>query len=132
MSMHMWGDPDVDWHGISDAAAYIGEGLRKWGRIDVMQYKEKFGEVRVYCYIGLSMFHQLIWPGYYRSQYPFHWMWVLDIKLSRVLRYFNFLMVVPYHMWLYRKLYSNAVKKWPHLHDEILAAADYRDLLKGL
>lgn len=132
MPMHYWGEEGFNFCEVSEAAEYIGEGLRKWGRANVTQYKEKFGQVRVYCYLGLSMFHQLIWPGYCRSMYPYHWMWVLDIKLSKLWKYISFIIVTPYHVWLYRKLYKNAVKKWPHLHDEIVACADYTSLLKDL
>lgn len=129
--MHQWGDSGVDWTGIDDASAYIGQGLRRWGRIDVTQYKEKYGTVRVYCILGLSMFHQLIWPGYCFNQYKWKWVWRLDCRSWRV---FNLIsrVVVPYHKWLYRRYYKNAVKKWPHLRKEILCCADYDELLVGL
>jgi hypothetical protein len=35
-------------------------------------------------------------------------------------------------MWLYRKLYSDMVKKFPHLKEEIVCCADYDELLIGL
>jgi len=129
--MHCWGDDDVDWVGIDDAADYIGMGLRKWGRVNVTQYKEKYGTVRVYCYLGVAMFHQLIWPGYVYNQYPYKWIWVLDIKSGRFWSLFQ-KPILFYHKWLYRKLYANAIKKWPHLRKEILCDADYDELLKGL
>jgi hypothetical protein len=40
--------------------------------------------------------------------------------------------IVPYHIWLYRRAYRNAVRKWPHLVDEICSAADYGELLVGI
>ncbi len=130
--MHTWGEDDFDWLGIDCAAQYIGENLRKWGRVDVRQYKEKFGEVRVYCSLGLYMWHQLIWPGYVSNQYPWHWLWTRDVYFPQwIFRLVNRL-VVPYHKWLYRVLYGEAVRVYPHLHDEILDAADYPELLKGL
>ena len=129
--MHCWGDENVDWNGIDDAADYIGMGLRKWGRVDVTQFKEKYGTVRVYCYLGITMFHQLIWPGYCFNQYPFKWMWLLDCKFFRVWKYINYL-IIPFHRYIYRKYYANAIKKWPHLREEILCCADYDELLKGL
>jgi len=129
--MHIWGDEDVDWGGIDDAASYIGQGLRKWGRVDVKQFKEKYGTVRVYCRLGVGMFHQLIWPGYCSNQYPYKWLWLADLKLMWLWRLLNHA-VVPYHKYLYRKYYANAVQKWPHLREEILCCADFDELLKGL
>lgn len=135
MAMHSYYNPkdkDFDWNGIEDAASYIGLGLRKWGRIDVRQYKEKFGEVRVYCSLGFFMLHQLIWPGYVYNQYPWKWIWVADVYLPRWFIWLVNRVVVPYHKWLYRRLHQLAVAKWPHLHDEILGAADYRELVRLL
>jgi len=40
--------------------------------------------------------------------------------------------IVLYHKWLYRKLYQNAVKKYPHLKEEILCMADFPKLLKEI
>jgi len=135
MSMHSYYDLNadlVDWDGIDSAAKYIGQGLQKWGRVDVHQYKEKFGEVRVYCILGFYMFHQLIWPGYVYNQYPWKWMWTADVYLPRWFKWCVNRFAVPYHQWLYYHFYKRAVARWPHLHDEILACADYPKLLEGL
>ena len=75
--MHYWGDKDVDWDGINDAAAFIGQGLRRWGRVDVTTYKEKYGMVCVYCTLGLTSLHQLTHPGYCFCQWP-EWAWKLQ------------------------------------------------------
>lgn len=129
--MHIWGEEGVDWEGISAAAAYIGEGLRKWGRVNVVQYKEKYGTVRVYCSLGWWQIHAITHPGYAASQYP-HWLWALDCKFgSLICRALNYI-VIPYHKWLYRRYYRMAVQKWPHLRHEIICVADYPDLLDML
>lgn len=99
--MHSWGDKGVDWKGINQAAEYIGVNLARWGFVRVVQYKEKFGTVRVYCYLG------------------------------RCNRYLDYLLI-PYQEWLYRKLYKDMVKKFPHLREEILCMADFPELLMGL
>jgi hypothetical protein len=125
---HYWGDPDVDWKGINDAAEYIGEGLRKWGRVDVWQTKEKFGQVRVYCSLGLNSWHQLTHPGHAFNRWP-RWLWLsLNFSGYPLLRLLN-CAVEPYHIWLYRRYYRKAVERWPHLREEILCAADYPKLL---
>ncbi len=132
MTHHIWGQEGVDWNGISDAASYIGEFLKRWGRVNVTQYKEKWGTVRVYCDLGWYCLLNITHPGYvhYRP-YP-EWLKRLDIFcLSRAIRKLNFL-VVPFHAWLYRLAYKKAIAKWPHLKAEIIDGADYHELLKGL
>ncbi len=129
--MHCWGDEGVDWKGINDAAEFIGTNLRRWGRIGVRDYKEKWGTVRVYCTLGWYQFHCITHPGCGWSRYP-QWLWVWDIHHgSKIVALINPI-VERYHAWLYRAVYRLAVKKWPHLKAEILTAADYDELLKGL
>lgn len=129
--MHRWGDTDVDWKGVSEAACFIGVRLRRWARINVCQYKEKWGQVRVYCSLGWCQIHDITHPGHAYNRYP-KWLWKLDCKygfwIARLLNW----AVVPFHKWFYRQTYKKAVKRWPHLKDEILCCADYDELLKGL
>ncbi len=125
--IHNWGDPNVDWDGINDAAEFIGEGLRRWGRIGT-NYKEKYGTVRVYCSLGWYQMFSVTHPGYAYSRYP-NWLWHLDcMYISRLMPLIN-RVVVPYHEWLYTRYYGLALKKWPHLRLEILSGADYHELL---
>lgn len=132
--MHSWGDENVDWDGINNSVEYIGINLRRWGRIGVTQYKEKYGTVRVYISFGLGWRNLLniTHPGWvhYRC-YP-QWLSTFDhFVLSRIIPYLNYI-VVPYHKWLYRKLYRDMIHKYPHLKGEILCCADYPELLKNL
>lgn len=127
--MHNWGQEDVDWNGISDAAEYIGLNLRRWGRVGMSQWKEKWGTVRVYCSFGWYQLHSITHPGWVRSVYP-QWLWWLDCHyLSRVVGLLN-----PIVCWLqarlYTYLYGRALRKWPHLRLEILSGADYPELLQ--
>ena len=92
--MHVWGDKDVDWQGIDDAASYIGDGLRFWGRVSVSQYKEKYGTVRVYCSLGLWDWHQLTHPGYAFNQWP-KWLWPLNFKGQWLMRLLNLYKLQP-------------------------------------
>lgn len=129
--MHTWGEEGVDWEGIGEAARFIAEYLLRWGRVNVRDWKEKFGTVRVYCSLGWCQIHSITHPRYLYSQYP-GWLWKLDVyhgyKITRLVNWF----IVPYHKWLYRRAYRLAVEKWPHLTAEILNGADYHELLKGL
>lgn len=131
--MHSWGDENVDWEGIDFSARYIGENLKRWGRVSVSQYKEKFGTVRVYCTLGWRSLLTITHPGYmhYRP-YP-KWLMTLDIFwLSKIIPVMFNWIIVPYHKWLYRKLYKDMIKKYPHLKQEIFCTADYYDLLEDL
>jgi hypothetical protein len=123
--MHNWGDARVDWRGIDEAASYIGENCRKWGRIGVSQYKEKYGTVRVYCHFGFYDLSSLIYPGYH--YYPKWTKWMRYVPISWLNR-----LIVPIQTRIYRHFYKQAVKKWPHLTDEILCAADWDEYLVGL
>jgi hypothetical protein len=126
--MHSWGDENVDWDGLNKAAEFIGRNLRRWGRVNVFQYKEKWGTVRVYCSFGWSQLFTITHPGYAYSRYP-DWLWQLDCKyISKLMGPLNRI-VVPYQIWLYKFLYGRALKKWPHLRLEILSGADYHQLL---
>ena len=130
MTTHRWGDESFDWTGLEAAVRYIGLRLRFY-RVNVTQFKEKFGEVRVYCHMGWHQVHDITHPGDPYCRYP-EWLWRLDCRWGRLLvRPMNWL-VVPFQKWIYRQTYKRAVKKWPHLHDEILDAADWDELLTGL
>jgi hypothetical protein len=127
--MHQWGTEGVDWAGISEAARFIATNLVRWGRVGVRDWKEKYGTVRVYCGLGWYQLHSITHPRHCFARYP-QWLWALDCRVgSRIVRPLNWL-VVPYHKWLYRRVYGQALKKWPHLRLEILAGADYAELLQ--
>ena len=128
--MHDWSEKDVDWQGIDNAAYYIGCFITRWGRIGVMQTKEKFGTVRVYCHLGFSCFHGLIWPWHHWIHT--WWPYKLDLTISRLIdRCVNYVLL-PWQRLVYRQAYKNAIKKWPHLKEEILNCADFSEELKGL
>lgn len=130
--MHRWGDADVDWKGINDAAYFIGDFCRKWGRMPVRDMKEKYGTVRVYTSIGVNCFLNITHPGYvhYRS-YP-RWAMIFDINHgAKVLRWSGlaWLFREIIHPHVYRLAYKKALQKWPHLKKEILVCADWPELM---
>jgi len=130
--MHHWGDQSVDWNGISTAAEFIALRLG-WARIGVLDAKEKWGTVRVYCTFGWSSLHSIFYPRYHYIQWKnpiLKWleynaqvMWTVQ-KLGRIL--------VPLQRAWYRQVYKQAISRWPHLAEEITCCADYRELLEGL
>ena len=102
--MHHYGKPGVDWKSINEAAEYIADYLEKYGRMAVLDYKEKFGTVRVYCTFG------------------YHWM---PSPLNKWI-------VIPYHEWIYRRAYIGVLRKYPNIREEILSGASYWNLLEDL
>lgn len=133
--MHWWGDEGVDWVGISDAARFIGLFCRRWGRIFVMDYKEKYGTVRVYCSFGHYSLHGLLFPGYaYKRPWFPKWLWTFDIYwLSKIFtnRFIGY-PIFLYQIFIYKLAYFIAVHKWSHLREEILDSPDHGEYLKFL
>jgi len=131
--MHIWGEKDFDWGGLNKAIDFIETSLVRYGRMNVMQAKEKFGTARIYMgTIGWYQMHSLTHPRSAFSRYP-KWLWNFDCDHGP--KIMNFLFnwwVIPYHKWLYRTVYWIAVKRWPRLREEILCCADWLELLKGI
>lgn len=126
--MHQWGDKNVDWNGIESAASYLGSYCRRWGRFGG-QTKEKFGTVRFYAHFGSLSLHTIIYPGYYYSQFP-TWLWKLDIKfIGPILNKLFGKIFFSWQKFIYNKAYQNALKKWPHLKEEILCCADHPEFI---
>lgn len=131
MTFHHWGDPGVDWSAISKAAYEIESFCNRWGRFGG-QAKEKFGTVRFYASFTQPSLHSLIYPKYIYSQFP-KWLWSLDIfYITPVLSFFFGRINHWWQKKIYRKAYQQALKKYPHIREEILCCADYSELLEGL
>lgn len=126
--MHTWGDKDVDWAGIEDAAEMIHDYCVKRARLGG-QYKEKWGTVRFYAQFGLSL-HSLVYPGHCFNRFP-SWLWKLDLRV--ITPVLNFLFGKLWAKWqarIYAKAYKRAIEKYPHLKEEILCCADYPEILE--
>lgn len=131
MSSHRWGGGFEYFGEVGEAAEEIGMFLKRWGRVGVIQTKEKYGTARVYLSFGWSQMFSITHPGYVYSRYP-QWLWKFDIYyISKVVRLFNPI-VVRWHHFLYRLAYRRAIAKYPMIREEILCGADYSELLEGL
>lgn len=129
--MHDWGQEDVDWEGINDAAWYIAGWLRTWARLPVADYKEKFGTVRISCGFGWSQIYSIWRPHYHWV--PTWWPHRFDLWLSYhtpLLTWINKI-IIPIHKAAYVWRYKKAVQKWPHLYKEIVSQADWGELFDG-
>lgn len=143
--MHNWGDENVDWNGIGEAAHFLASYMKKWGRMGVRDWKEKYGTVRVYVDMGWYSLLSVTHPGWchYRPYTEFEnkikkyipftkklsMIWLDIYVFGKVVRLLNPI-VSRYHCWLYTRAYGLAIRKWPHLRMEILSGADHHELLK--
>lgn len=131
MSSHQWGDKDFDWKALDDAGHLLRKITKRYGRLGG-DIKEKYGELRFYAKFGNLCLHTLIYPEYYFSQFP-RWLWKLDCNyIGPVLNFFFGKAFIWWQMKVYRYAYKACIKKYPHIKDEILDAADYDKLLKNL
>jgi len=131
--MHYWGEwPDKLFMDVEMAAQEIGDYCRKWGRIQVTQTKEKYGTARVYCHFGIHQLHSITHPGYCYSRYP-TWLWKFDcIYISKFFELIRLnIPIVGFQKYIYNKAYQNAIKKYPHIREEILSDADWPEYIDG-
>lgn len=96
----------------------------------VMQTKEKFGTVRVYCSFGFDCFHGLIWPRH--CWIHKWWPYRFDLWISQYLQPVINPILIFLQKKLYRLAYKRAVKKYPHLWKEIIVMADFGPMLEGI
>jgi hypothetical protein len=129
----MWGDEFKHFKDVGKAADEIGNFCIRWGRIDVGQTKEKFGEVRCYCSFGHITFYRLLYPGAIRCNLP-KWIRCLDAKLFKLFNMFGlFNKVLCWWQYkIYNMAYKRAVSKYPYIREEILSSPDYPELLRDL
>ena len=132
---HYWGDEDFDWDGLNSSINIITDICRFW-RLGIHS-KEKYGTARITPWFWDGSLHSLIWPGYVYRQYPKNWigdkLWWLDIYFFP--RFFNALFLTRLVFWFHAKIYNyafqKAIKKYPHLKEELLVDADGCELIDG-
>lgn len=128
--MHSWGDKGVDWKGIGEAASFIAEYCRKYGRLGGPS-KEKYGTVRFYASFGWLSLHTLIYPGYSFSRFP-NWLWKLDVGyIGPTLDKLFGRLFIAWQKKVYDRAYQEALRRWPHLRPEILCGADHVEYITG-
>jgi hypothetical protein len=129
--MHDWSDKSVDWRGIDEAAEFIGSYCRSRALL-YGQTKEKYGTVRFYVSFGGLSLHSICYPGYVYSQFP-KWLWILDCDyIGPTLNFLFGKLLFKWQKFIYSRAYELALKKWPHLVEEIVSASDHPELIKCL
>lgn len=116
---------------VFEAAEYIATELYRM-RIAVMQYKEKFGQVRVYVRFGWYDGTDLVRPSYSSTPYIGLFNWLLTSDTTRFLVERLSRVAEPVQRKWYRRTYKKALAKFPDLRYAILAGADWPELLGGV
>jgi hypothetical protein len=137
MADHFWGDGWPYFGDVGDAAYEVGKFCRRWGRISVTQTKEKYGTARVYCRFGCEDLHGLFYPGYCFVQLPRWLSKLVGKKVAYWIMTFPILqpfgnIICRYQHKVYRRAYKLAIRKFPHIREEILDCADFGEYLVGL
>jgi hypothetical protein len=128
---HEWGD-DFDWEGLGNAGHIIWWLCTKIGRIGI-HIKEKYGTLRCSSYFWDGSLFGLCYPGYVYNQFP-KWLWNIDC--SYIKPFVRFLKFPTWIMWKYQKAiymlaYYIAMKKYPHIREEICVDSDGYEMIIG-
>lgn len=125
MTYHDWGDKDFDWEALNNAGEYISSYCMKRARLYI-HWKEKYGTLR-YQHLSSCIFnrywpiHTLINPGHLYYRFP-RWMINIEYIVGDVLYYIGVVKIIQkYQLWILKRALLRAVKKFPHIKDEILA-----------
>lgn len=127
---HNWGDEDFDWNALYDAEKIINFWCRKIGRVGIHS-KEKYGTLRASVYFWRGSLHELLYPGYVSSQFP-QWLWKFDIfYITKYMPKWIINLFFKYQKLIYKFAYYRAMKKYPHIKDEICVFADCPEFIIG-
>lgn len=118
-----------DYLSIDQAATYIGDYCRRYGRISA-HAKEKWGTVRVYVTgFGHINLHQLVYPGFAYCQFP-RWLWIADLYVfGPILQKLFGGLMLKWQVMIYRRAYIKALKKWPKYKGAITLCMDYPEFV---
>lgn len=131
---HEWGDTDFDWEALGKAEQIVNRVCNKWFRLGV-HTKEKYGTLRCSVYPFDGSLHSITHPGYVYCQYP-KWLWNINCSMSywgsrRPYSWFVRLIIMFQMHVGYRLAYYIAMKKYPHIAEEICVDADYPEYIIG-
>lgn len=121
---HDWSDTDFDWKALDEAAFYLENKCRKWGRLGIWT-KEKYGTLRVSttCAFAKSydFLHCLVYPGRCYIRWPKWFRVYVDWPIGKTLKFLGIIWVFhKYQLWILKHFWLKAAKKWPSVATEIL------------
>jgi hypothetical protein len=130
MTHHDWSDETFDWKSLYAAEDLIRK-VCKFGNIG-LHIKEKYGTLRCTPYFFDGSLHSLLYPAYVYSQFP-QWLWRFDIYY--ITPFLQWLRLPKLTFWLqipfYTLAFYIAMKKYPHIKDEICSDIDGYEFVIG-
>ena len=133
---HKWSDNKFDWNGLNDSLEIIRR-VCLYARLGT-HIKEKYGRARVSTWFFDGSLHSFLYPGYVYCQYTKRFgirkrLWYCDIYVfPKISKYTGITKLIQFiQKKVYNLAYQTALKKYPHLRDEILVDADYPELITG-
>lgn len=131
---HEWGDKDFDWEALGEAERLVRRVLRGF-RIGCST-KEKYGTLRCSVYPFVGSLHSLLYPGYAYNQLPEFIRGIDDniIEPAMTTRPLLWITeaVIAFQLHVgYRLAYWLAMRKYPHIAEEICVDADYPEYIVG-
>lgn len=133
MASHDWSEKDFDWKSLEEACDFFMK-LRTIGRIQISGTKEKYGTMRLEWFFWNGHYneflHSMIYPGYLHIQWPTWFRRIDQFIITPIAVRIGLCRVIT----AYQRLVLNiitfiAVKKWPHIKNEILGDWDFDNLL---
>ncbi len=153
MAYHDWSEDDFDWHALNSACNFFSTNIPRYARL-CLYTKEKYGTLRLECFgMGHRGIYGLLHPKaiYWNPKGPYYLkkpskamaklglmphmcsIWYTLNQYSAAIAGFTKL---SWLFWQYQRAVFNivtvlAVKKWPHIQDEILDEPEFDDMLYG-
>ena len=125
---HEWGNwTDEGFYDVGAAAREIADFCRRYGRF-MGQDKEKFGTARFYAYIDGRLDLWSLWNGgyfYYRGP---RWFWKINCFIANNVT-IPFDLLGRYRVFIYKLAYKRTLRKYPHIHNEIISGMDHPEVL---
>lgn len=123
---HNWGDSWPFWNDLDKCIDFVWWFSTKIGRFGG-QTKEKFGSLRFYVMFHYQL-HDLFYPGHYYIRWGKFGQFLDSIYTKP---FFNPIrrLICVYQEQIYKLIYWIAVRRWPHIMDEIVNSCDYDELL---
>jgi hypothetical protein len=124
---HYWGQwSDSLFIDVECAAGDIGKFCRRWGRFFV-NTKEKYGTARAYTHFSYGLDLWSLWTGGYCFYHGPKWFWGINCFIQNHTDWLT-PAIQSYQVFIYKLAVRRALRRYPHIHNEILSGIDHQDL----
>jgi len=129
MPHHDWSDKSFDWKGLSQAIRII-ENWHRFARIGC-NIKEKYGTIRCDSSFFDGSLHSLVFPGHYFYRWSDK-VYALESRLTPIICFLRIdSLIRALQIPFYTLGYYIAMKKYPHIKDEICVDASHPQWIIG-